>query len=229
MTQILKAHGNSPNSRHVEAAAKAIDDGGIVLAPTETGYCFFGDAQKNASYDVLLKLRMAHPRQKPFSIMCSSLKQIASIAVLPTPAFRMASRLLPGPYTLLLEANRNTPQYSDGPKRKSVGVRMSSDAMAGALVLTCDRPLVLTSVTDAEELLLGNYFEGMSDVEQDPDSWWVNPEAICAKFKGRIALALEASEFVPMRVSTVIDFTQEPPVLVRDGGWPTGELGLMDI
>jgi len=228
VTQILKAQGTALNSRHVDAAAKVIDHGGIVLAPTETGYCFLADASKNASYDALLKLRMAHPRHKPFSLLCSSLKQIASIATLPTPTFRTASRLLPGPYTLLLEANRNTPQYSDGPKRKSVGVRMSSDAMAGALALTCDRPLVLTSVTDAEELLLGNYFEGMSDVDQDPDSWWVNPDAICAKFKGQIALALEAFDFIPMRVSTVIDFTQEPPVLVRDGGWPTGDLGLMD-
>jgi tRNA threonylcarbamoyl adenosine modification protein (Sua5/YciO/YrdC/YwlC family) len=225
---MLKIHGTPPNSRHIEAATKALEKGDVVLAPTETGYCFFADAARDDSYESLLSLRKAHPRQKPFSILCSSLKQVASLALLPTPVFRAASRVLPGPYTLLLEATKQTPQSSQGPKRKSVGIRMSSHAVAQALAEGFGKPLVLTSVTDAEELMQGHYFEGMSDLAQDPDSWWVSPEAILAKFKGRIAVALEWHEFVPMRVSTVVDFTQHPPTLVRNGGWPLESLGLID-
>jgi tRNA threonylcarbamoyl adenosine modification protein (Sua5/YciO/YrdC/YwlC family) len=235
MTQILKVHGPPPNPRHIEAAARAIDDGKLVLVPTETGYCYVGDAARDASYSMLLDLRAAHPRHKPFSVLCSSLKQVSAIASLPTPVFRAASRLLPGPYTFLLASNRNTPQYSDGPKRKSVGIRMSSDAVAQAVAVACDRPLVITSVTDADELQDGLYFEGLSGEPQDPDSWWITPESILAKAaaggksKDRISVALEWPEFVPMRVSTVIDFTDDTPVLVRDGGWPLEGVGLVGV
>lgn len=224
---MLKIHGSPPNTRHIETACAALEKGDVILAPTETGYCFFADAARDDSYEALLSLRKAHPRQKPFSILCSSLKQVAAIAHVPTPVFRTASRLLPGPYTLLLEATRHTPQSSRGPKRKSVGIRMSSHVVAQALSEAFGKPLVLTSVTDAEELMQGHYFEGMTDLPQDPDSWWVSPEAICAKFKGRIAVALEWHDFVPMRVSTVVDYTQTPPSIVRDGGWPLEFLGLM--
>lgn len=221
-TPLLKIHGTPPNQRHVAAATDALRKGGVILAPTETGYCFFADASRDAGYEALLKLRAAHPRQKPFSLLCADLKQVSSIANLDTPTFRIASRVLPGPYTFLLPTTRNTPQFSGAPKRKVVGVRVCSHPVAAALAAEFGEPIAVTSVTDAEELLADSYYEDV----QGPDSWWVSPEAILDRFPNKVALALEWNEFVPMRVSTVVDFGESPPRLVRDGGWPLEELGL---
>jgi tRNA threonylcarbamoyl adenosine modification protein (Sua5/YciO/YrdC/YwlC family) len=222
MPTILKIHGEPPNPKHLAFAAEILRKGEIVLAPTETGYCFMGDAQKDSVYETLLKLRQAHPRQKPFSLLCSSIKQIASLAHLDTPTFRLASRALPGPVTLILNSNRNTPQFSGGPKRKTVGVRISQHAVAQGLAEEFGEPLVLTSVTDAQELLEDSYFEDV----QDPDSWWVQPAAILNKFRHGIGCALEWHEFVPLRVSTVVDLTEGAPQILRDGGWEIEHLGL---
>jgi tRNA threonylcarbamoyl adenosine modification protein (Sua5/YciO/YrdC/YwlC family) len=215
MGTLLKIHGTPANPKHIENAAQALSRGKIILAPTETGYCFFGDAAKDQSYESLLNLRHAHPKTKPFSIVCSSLKQISEIAFLPTPIFRDASRSFPGPYTFVLQANKHTPQHGKGTQRKTVGVRMSGHPIASALAIEFGKPMVVTSVTDAEELIQDNYYEDI----QTPDSWWVNPDQILQKFVGKIDVALDWIEFVPLRVSTVIDYTSGEPVMVRDGGW----------
>ena len=191
---ILKIHGTPPNARHIESAAEALHGGHVVLAPTETGYCFFGDPESDAVFEALLRLRPGHPRNKPLSLCGSAdLKQVAAIATLDTPVYRVASRVLPGPYTLLLPCTRKTPGAACGPKRKTVGVRVSDHPVASALVKAFGAPLALTSVTDAEELIGGHYYEDV----QDPDSWWVSPEAIVAKCENRVPLALEWSDFVP--------------------------------
>ena len=215
MASILKIHGIPPNPKHIESAVRILEQGGIILAPTETGYCFFGDAAKDSSYEALHSLRQAHPKTKPFSIVYSTLKQIAEIAFVSTPIFREASRHFPGPYTYILQANKQTPQYKKGTARKTVGVRVLMHPVASALSLAFEKTLVVTSVTDAEELIQDNYYEDI----QTPDSWWVNPDQILQKFKGKIDVALEWHEFVPLRVSTVVDCSEGEAIVLRDGGW----------
>jgi tRNA threonylcarbamoyl adenosine modification protein (Sua5/YciO/YrdC/YwlC family) len=215
MSTLLKIHGTPPNAKHLNAACDALRRGKIVLAPTETGYCFFGDAAKNSSYESFWDLRQAHPKTKPFSILCASLKQMSEISLMSTPVFRDASRAFPGPYTFVLPANKETPQHGKGTARKTVGLRISLNPVASALVEEFGLPLVVTSVTDAEELIQEHYYEDV----QTPDSWWVNPDQILQKFKGKIDLCLEWHELVPLRVSTVIDYTSGEAVKVRDGGW----------
>ena len=220
MPQILKLHGLPPNQRHIETAANAIRSGEVVLAPTETGYCFFADAAQDTAYERLYALRQSHPKQKPFSVLCAELKDAAQLALITTPIFRIAGKLLPGPYTLVLEAGKRCPQYRKGNKRKTVGMRVSSHPVAMALSKEFAAPLIVTSVTDAEELIADAYYEDV----QTPDSWWVTPQKIALKFPRGLSVALEWTDFVPIRVSSVIDFTQEPAALLRAGGWENDSL-----
>jgi tRNA threonylcarbamoyl adenosine modification protein (Sua5/YciO/YrdC/YwlC family) len=224
MTRILPVHEENPEPRHIKAATDILHKGGIVLAPTETGYCFFGDASKSETYDRFHSLRQAHPRTKPFSLLCRDLTQVSEISVMPTPVFRIAKRALPGPYTFILEANRNTPRSHAGSKRKTIGIRISSHTVTQALVESFEGILAVTSVTDAEELLNDNYFE--SDADQF-DAWWTTAATICERLPEGADIALENDTFVPMHVSTVVDFSTLPPTLIRDGGWDTNVLGLL--
>lgn len=224
MTQILKVHDGNPNPRNIAQAAQALDRGELVLCPTETGYCLFGDAQLESTHTRFLRLRQAHPKHKPFSLLCSSIGQVAKCAQLETTVFRAASRVLPGPFTLILPANRHTPLFAAGPKRKTVGIRISNHPVAAHLVEAFEKPVLITSVTDAEEILADHYYD-----PDDPaaDHWWTSPESICAKFKNEISIALSSDEPCPLRVSTVVDFSQSPPQVLRDGGWDLAELGML--
>ena len=222
MTQVLKVYDDNINPRHIAAACECLLNKGLVLAPTETGYCFFGDALLDTTHARFLSLRQAHPRHKPFSVLCKDLAQIGCIANLDTPIYRVASRVLPGPFTFILAATRTTPQYASAPKRETVGVRISSHPVAAALAAEFNKPLLITSVTDADELLAEDYY----DADNVEDHWWTSVDEICVKFAGEFGVALESNNPVPLAVSTVVDYTQESPALVRDGGWGLERLGL---
>lgn len=223
MTLFLKVHEKNPEKRHIKTAVELLESGKIILVPTDTGYCFIGDSSKESSHNNFLILRPSHPKNKPFSLVCKDISQVSQIAQVSSQIFRIATRIWPGPYTLILECNKNTPKVAAGPKRKTVGIRIPSHPVLQSLIHEFQNPLLITSVTDEDELIAEDYFE-----EDDQSSaWWTNVHEICARApKGSIALALENDEPVPLKVSTIIDFSQEPPVLVRDGGW---ELDFIDL
>jgi tRNA A37 threonylcarbamoyladenosine synthetase subunit TsaC/SUA5/YrdC len=82
------------------------------------------------------------------------------------------------------------------------------------------RPLIATSVTDAEELVLSDYYnESLS-----PDAWWTYGEEVLNIHGHEVAFFVDPGEPLPMRVSTIFDITKDTPVMVRDGGWDLGEL-----
>lgn len=223
MTQILKVHEKNPEKRHIRTAASIIENGGVVLVPTDTGYCFVGDSNKESTHNIFLKLRPSHPKNKPFSLVCKDISQVSQIAQFSTKIFRIATRIWPGPYTLILECNKNTPKVAAGPKRKTVGIRISAHPILKSLMEEFQNPLLITSVTDEDELIADEYFEH----DNQEDSWWTNVSKICARApKESIALALENDEPVPLKVSTIVDFSGPIPVLIRDGGW---ELDFLDV
>lgn len=219
MTQLLSVHEGNPDARHLDQACRILQQDGIVLLPTETGYALVGSADGRRTRERLVALRKAHPRQKPFSVLCRDLAQVSSLASLPTAVYRLAKRLWPGPYTLILEATRHTPQTSfSSASKKTVGVRIPSHPIAAALVSRWEGALLVTSITDAEELLALDYYEN----PQVEEGWWTTAERILEQVATGIDLALGVEDPIPLRVSTVLDCTAEPPEVLRDGGW--GEL-----
>ena len=151
--------------------------------------------------------------------MVSNLKLLAEICDLSTSYYRMAKRLLPGPYTLIFNSNRRTPQYKKSTPRKTVGVRIPNHSFLVEILRLWERPLITTSVTDAEEIGQDGYFEQF----EDPDAWWTTATRISSKLGGVFTVGLETTYSIPLRVSTVIDCTQASPVIIRDGGWPVNE------
>ncbi len=221
--QVLQIHEDNPHPRHIRMAADSLAKGRVVLCPTETGYCLLGDARLESTHKTFLSLRQAHPTKKPFSLLCKNLQQVGMVANVTTSIYRVATRVLPGPYTFVLETNRRTPKFAGTHKRTSVGVRFSSHNVVQALFEYFPDPLLVTSITDAEELEITDYFND----EEQLDAWWTDASEICARFSQGIDVALASTSPIPMRVSTVIDFTQDPAVILRDGGWDSEVLGII--
>ena len=223
MTEILEIHEKNPEKRHIKTACSFLEKGKIVLVPTETGYCFVGDSRQESSQAHFLALRPNHPKNKPFSLVCRDLAQVSRLAQMPTSVFKIANRVWPGPYTFILECSKQTPKVAAGPKRKTVGIRLSSHPVLKNLMEEFQNPLLISSVTDEDALIAEEYFEQENQVH----SWWTSALEISNRApKGHLAFAFENDGAVPLRVSTIIDFSQDPPVLVRDGGW---DLDFLDV
>jgi tRNA A37 threonylcarbamoyladenosine synthetase subunit TsaC/SUA5/YrdC len=141
---------------------------------------------------------------------------LSEIATMTTPQYRIVRKLLPGPYTIVLAKNRNTPEAAMEQKGDTVGVRIPDVPWIADLMVAFPRPLLVTSVTDAEELVLGEYY---SNEDASPDAWWAHGEEILRLHGHEIGYFVDPHAPQPMRVSTIFDLTREPPLMVRDGGW----------
>ena len=126
---------------------------------------------------------------------------MSKVAYLTTQTFRIASRVWPGAYTFILPCSKIL-QKSQGPKRKTVGVRISNHPIIENIFKELNQPLLVTSVTDEEELIEQDYFS--EDTKEN--SWWTNVHEIVNKPKGLINVAIDDGESIPIKVSSIIDF-----------------------
>jgi tRNA threonylcarbamoyl adenosine modification protein (Sua5/YciO/YrdC/YwlC family) len=208
-------------SRHAcSSVCDALADGKVGLIPTDTGFCYVGDPDAPDIHRAFLRLRSAHPKHKPFSLIVPTIASLSQIAVLDTPQYRVIKKLLPGPYTVILQKNKRTPVSATSQKGSTVGVRQPAISYIDELMAVWEKPLLATSVTDADELLQAAYYES----DQSPDAWWANGSEIVRLHGHEIAVWVDPDEPQPMRASTIFDLTDETPVMLRDGGWDLGEL-----
>lgn len=127
----------------VSAAAAAIVRGEIVAYPTETFYGFAVDALNLAALDRLFALK-GRGENKASALLVSDLAMFAALcAEIPPRALELARAHWPGPLTLAVPARAGLPPaiVTDG----CVAARVSSHAVAQALVAAVGRPITATS------------------------------------------------------------------------------------
>jgi len=138
--------------------------------------------------------RMDKSHQLAF--ICPDLSDIARYAIVENAHYRVLRHFLPGPYTFILEATREVPKLVQT-KRKTIGIRIPNSEVIRAIVRELGRPVISTTA---------------QRTGGDP---FVDPHEIDVEFKG-LGLVLDggAGGMVP---TTVIDLTQAPPLIVREG------------
>lgn len=198
---ILKIHTTTPETRVVRKAAEVLAAGGTLIYPTDTVY---GLGCSIESHDALERIYLLKRQRadKPFSFVCSDLKNISEYARVSNPAFKTMKHLIPGAYTFILPAARmkHLPRILVS-RRKTVGIRVPDSAVALAIVRELGHPILSTSVTtEAGELL------------NDPDR-------IAESFRNSVDLILDGGVLVS-EPSTVLDLTSEEPAVVRQGAGP---------
>jgi tRNA threonylcarbamoyl adenosine modification protein (Sua5/YciO/YrdC/YwlC family) len=195
---IVKIHPENPEARFIRKAAEIMAAGGIVIYPTDTVYGL-GCSVENKNAIERIHLIKRQRTDKPFSFICSDLTHISEYARVSNPAFKIMKRLIPGPYTFILPAGRMKalPKILVS-KRKSVGIRVPDSRVALDLVRQLGHPILSTSVTtDDGELLndpatIGEHFNNIVDMIIDGGALTSEP-------------------------STILDLTEDTPVVVREG------------
>jgi tRNA threonylcarbamoyl adenosine modification protein (Sua5/YciO/YrdC/YwlC family) len=195
---IVKIHLQNPEPRLVRKAAEILAAGGIVIYPTDTVYGLgCSVANKNAIEKIYLIKRQR--TDKPFSFICSDLTHISEYARVSNAAFKTMKHLIPGPYTFILPAGRMKalPRILVS-RRKSVGIRVPNSQVALALVEQLGHPILSTSVTTEDGELLND------------------PAVIGEHFNNIVDMIIDGG-VLTSEPSTILDLTDESPVVVRHG------------
>ena len=199
MTEVLSVHPKNPQPRLVARAAEIFKKG-VGVYPTDSHYAL-GCSPDNA--DAIRKIRKLRgvEQSHPFTLCCADLRQIGEYGEMDNSHFRLAKRHVPGPYTFILRASgRARRGLLENTRRRTVGFRINSHPVAAALVAALGEPILTTTLRLAGQ-------------EEPADQL----DEIIPQLRGSVDLILDAGlcEAVP---TTVLDFTESPPRLIRPGG-----------
>jgi tRNA threonylcarbamoyl adenosine modification protein (Sua5/YciO/YrdC/YwlC family) len=140
---LLKINPENPQQRHIQRVVEILKSGGIIAYPTDTHYGFGCDIMNKKAIEKIYLLRQRN-KNKPFSFICSSLKNISDYAKVSNYAYKTMKRLLPGPYTFILEGSHLVPKIMLT-KRKTAGIRVPDNAICIELVRELGNPILSTS------------------------------------------------------------------------------------
>lgn len=204
-TRIVKVNPDSPDIHEIRQAASIIRNGGLVAFPTETVYGLGADGLREDTVNKIF-IAKGRPQDNPLILHVSSPDDISQVATCISPVVdKLVEGFWPGPLTLVLPKKPNVPDVVSG-GLPTIGVRMPDNLIALTLIAESGTLLAAPSAN-----LSGR--PSPTQASHVVDDMW-----------GRIDLVLDGG---PTRLgveSTVLDLTQDPPLILRPGSVTREEL-----
>jgi tRNA threonylcarbamoyl adenosine modification protein (Sua5/YciO/YrdC/YwlC family) len=154
---LITINSDNPQLRLIRKAVQILEDGGIIVYPTDTVYGIGCNLFNKRGIEKIYEIKRRN-KKKPFSFICADLKDISRYAKVSNYAYKTMKRLLPGPYTFILEASRLVPK-SVLPKRKTTGIRVPDNQICLSLAGELGHPIISTSATMEDGEILGDPYE----------------------------------------------------------------------
>lgn len=195
---LLHLHPDNPQPRTVRTVVESIQQGGVVIYPTDTIYGLGCDIFQQKAIERICRIKNIQPHKAQLSFICYDLSDLSKYAKnISTPVYRLLRSHLPGPYTFILHASREVPKILKS-KKDTIGIRIPQNNICRSIVKELGHPIISTT-------LPGEMVEEYTD-----------PEIIFENFKSLVDIVVDGGPggIVP---STIIDCTSDDPVLIREG------------
>ena len=173
---IISVNPQNPQQRLIDRVCKILDAGGLIAYPTDTFYGIGCDLYNKKGIHLIYKLKN-RPLKQPFSIICDDLKEISKYAKVSNYAYKTMKRLLPGPYTFILEGTKLVPKIMLT-KRKTVGIRVPKNNICLAIVHTLGRPIISTSALSDDPRSIQEAFPSYLDIVIDGGVLYPSPSSV---------------------------------------------------
>ncbi len=199
MAEFLKLYNDNPNQKIIDKIIKVLQNGGIIIYPTDTVYGLGCDITNVKALERIAKIKNVKLEKANFSFICNDLSHLSDfVKQIDSPTFKLLKRALPGPYTFILPGSKNLPKTFK--KKKTVGIRIPDNNIARAIVESLGNPIISTSIHDDDEVL----------------EYTTDPELIYEKWNNLVDIVIDGG-YGDNNASTVIDLTSNVPEVIREG------------
>ncbi|WP_261835419.1 L-threonylcarbamoyladenylate synthase [Vibrio ishigakensis] len=198
MSQYFYVHPENPQARLITQAVAIIRNGGVVVFPTDSGYALGCQLENKNALEKVCRIRKLDDKHN-FTLLCRDLSELSLFARVDNSAFRLLKNNTPGPYTFIFKGTKEVPRRLMNAKRKTIGIRVPDNRIALDLLEALGEPMMSTSL-----ILPG------SDVAES------DPEEIRDKLEHAVDLIINGG-YLGEQPTTVIDFSDEDPVVLRQG------------
>ncbi|MEX4583710.1 L-threonylcarbamoyladenylate synthase [Haemophilus influenzae] len=203
MSQFFYIHPENPQARLINQAVEILQKGGVIVYPTDSGYalgCMMGDKH---AMDRIIAIRKL-PEGHNFTLVCSDLSELSTYSTVNNTAYRLIKNNTPGRYTFILTATKELPRRLMTSKRKTIGLRVPDNKIALDLLSALGEPILSCSL-----MLLNEEHTAQSD-----------PEEIRDRLEHQVDLIIHGG-YLGQEPTTVVDLTEESPVILREGSGST--------
>jgi len=207
VSQLFEVHPQNPQPRLLRQAVQILREGGIAAIPTDSSYALVCHLDDKAAAENLRRIRGVDDKHH-LTLLCRDLSELASYARVDNRQYRMLKLGTPGPYTFILEATKEVPRRLSHPSRRTIGLRVPEHHTLQALLSLFGEPLLATTLIPPGE------HEPLNDAHE-----------IRERFQKLLQAVVDAGA-CPMEPTTVIDYSGDEPVLVRQGRGELVRLGL---
>ena len=197
--EFLKLYPQNPDPRRIEHIVRALRDGAVIIYPTDTVYGMGCDIHNARAVERVARIKGIKPTKNDFSFICYDLSHIADYARVSNQAFKLMKRVLPGPFTFILEASGNVPKLVNTNK-KTVGIRVPDHDIPRQIVHALGNPIITTSIRDEDEVI----------------EYSTDPELIFEKFQHQVDIVIDGG-YGGNVGSTIVDATDDDFTVVRQG------------
>jgi tRNA threonylcarbamoyl adenosine modification protein (Sua5/YciO/YrdC/YwlC family) len=197
---MLKVYPENPAPKHIRQIIQVLNNGGVIIFPTDTVYALGCSLYQNRAVDTISKIKGVKKEKNNFSIIINNLSMLSEYTKpFENHIFRLIKKNLPGPFTFILNANGKVPKIFQS-KKKTIGIRMPDNAIVEAIIDELGHPLLTTSIRDDDEVI----------------EYTTDPELIYERFKDKVDLVINGG-YGDNEASTVVDCTAGTPEIVRQG------------
>jgi len=198
VAQFFQIHPDNPQLRLIRSAVDIIQQGGLVIYPTDSSYalgCHIGDKR---AMERIRRIRQLDDKHN-FTLVCRDLTEISSYAKIDNQQYRLLKNLTPGPYTFIHQASKQVPKRLQHAKRKTIGLRIPDNNIAQALLEELGEPLMSsTLILPGDEFPLTDPYDMRDTLGHDVD------------------LVIDGG-YCGFEPTTVIEMTDDSPTVARIG------------
>ena len=195
---LIKLYEQNPNQKEIDRVVSVLQDGGLIIYPTDTVYAIGCDALNVRAVEEICKMKDINPAKSNLSIICYDLSNISEYAKVDNAIFKLMKKNLPGPFTFILNTTSSLPKIYKN--KKTVGIRIPDNNIIRELVRNLGNPILTTSVKDEDEVV----------------EYTTDPELIYEKYQDKIDIVIDGG-FGGIEGSTVVDCTSNEPEIIRQG------------
>ncbi|MCD7974015.1 MAG: threonylcarbamoyl-AMP synthase [Candidatus Azobacteroides sp.] len=195
---LVKIYNQNPNTKEITRVVNILQEGGLVVYPTDTVYAIGCDALNVRAVEKICKIKGIDPKKANFSIICYDLSDISEYVKVNTPTFKLMKKNLPGPFTFILNTNNTLPKIFKN--RKTVGIRVPDNNIIRELVRELGNPILTTLIHDEDDII----------------EYATDPELIHDKYENIVDIVIDGG-YGEVEPSTIVDCTGDEPVITRQG------------
>ena len=203
---LLRIYPENPNQDRIRKVVNVLEEGGIVIYPTDTVYAVGCDIKANKSIEKIARMKGLNPLNPDLSLIFHDMSQLSEYTVIrDNSVFKLLKRNLPGPFTFIVQANNQIPKLFKN-KKKTVGIRIPDNNIVLELVRELGRPIITTSIHDPDEVI----------------EYTTDPELIFEKYHDFAEIVINGG-YGMNEASTIVDCTSDEIKIVRQG------LGILEL